>query len=206
VAGLGSSVAWRRCSGRCRRSRRCRCSRWSRCSRRRTSPAAPVRAPAPGSRLLPLPARCGGGALLPWHVVGVPVWPRPSSARRSGGASFSSLSRRPLRWSGKGKPRWGWWLGRLALCLPPSLLNPGAATAGRNPLAAPAWTARATEAAPLPPLRWRGHRSVWRGGKRGFSPRSGFDSRVSAPDPSACGSPGWRGRPIARPPCAMRLG
>jgi hypothetical protein len=52
---------------------------------------------------------------------------------------------------------------------PPSLLNPGTATARRNPLATPAWIARATEAAPLPPLRRLGHRGVWRGGKRGFS-------------------------------------
>jgi hypothetical protein len=38
------------------------------------------------------------------------------------------------------------------------------------------------------------------GGKRGFSfPRSGFDSRAGAPDPSACGSLDWRGHPIARP-------
>jgi hypothetical protein len=55
VAGL--SVAWRRCSGRWRRAQRCRCPRWCRCSRRRTYSAAPVRAPAPGSRPLLLPVR-----------------------------------------------------------------------------------------------------------------------------------------------------
>jgi hypothetical protein len=47
------------------------------------------------------------------------VWPRPSLARHSGGASSSSLSRRSLSWGGKGKPHWGWWRGQLALCLPP---------------------------------------------------------------------------------------
>jgi hypothetical protein len=105
----------------------------------------------------------------------------------------------------KGKTPMGlvaWTTGSLP---PPTLLNPGAATAGRNPLAAPAWTARATVAAPPPPLRGRSHRGVARGVKED-PPRSGFDSRASAPDPSACGSPGWRGRPIARPLCdAARL-
>jgi hypothetical protein len=116
MAGL--SVAWRRCSGRCRHSRWCRCHRWSRCSRRRTSPAAPSRAPAPGSRPLPLPARRGGGTLLPWHVVGALVgrvlpWPGAAAAPPSPPSHGC-----PLRWRGKGKPQWGWWLGRLALCLP----------------------------------------------------------------------------------------
>jgi hypothetical protein len=37
----------------------------------------------------PLPPRGGGCGLRPWRVVGVPLWSRPSSARRSGGAPFS---------------------------------------------------------------------------------------------------------------------
>jgi hypothetical protein len=123
--------------------------------------AAPVRAPAPGSRPLPLPARRGGGALLPWHVVGAPVWPRPPLGWRSGGAFSYSLSRRSHRWGGKGKTQWGWWRWTTGSLPPPLLLNPGAARAGRNPYAAPAWTARASVAAP-PPLSARA-RSQGRG-------------------------------------------
>jgi hypothetical protein len=37
------------------------------------------------------------------------------------------------------------------------------------------------------------------GVKEDSPPRSGFDPRASASNPSACGSPGWRGRPFARP-------
>jgi hypothetical protein len=71
--------------------------------------------------------------------------------RRSCGASTCSLSRRSHRWGGKGKPQWGWWRWTTGSLPPPSLLNPGAAREGRNPYAAPAWTARAPVAAP-PPL------------------------------------------------------
>jgi hypothetical protein len=105
----------------------------------------------------------------------------PLARRRCAGVAASLLG--PVQWrrllllpltapsqvEWKGKTSMGlvaWMAGPLR---PPSLLNPGAATTGRNPLAAPAWSARATEAAPLPPLRRLGHRGVWRGGKRGFS-------------------------------------
>jgi hypothetical protein len=69
-------VAWRRCSRRCRRPWRRGCSRSG-------------SAPFPNADDLLFSPRGGGCGLRPWHVVGVPVWPRLSSARRSGGAPFS---------------------------------------------------------------------------------------------------------------------
>jgi hypothetical protein len=206
VAGLGSPVAWRWCSGRCRRSR------WSRCSRQRSSPAAPVRAPgssppAPRSRLLPLPARRGGGALLPWCVVGVPVWPRPSSARRSGGASFSipltALSQE--KWKGKtpmGLVAWA------AGSLPPPLAFepwhrngeakspscPGLDRPGDRGGAAPSFAQAKTQGC------------VWRGVKVVF-PRPGRIrlARERAPVPRRAGRLAGAAVP-SRAPCAMRLG
>jgi hypothetical protein len=65
--------------------------------------------------------RCGSrrGALLPWHVVGAPVWPRPPLGRRSSGAFSCSLSRRSHRRGGEGKPQWGWWRWTTGPRLPP---------------------------------------------------------------------------------------
>jgi hypothetical protein len=83
VAGL--SVAWRRCFGRWRRSRRCRCPRWCRCSHRRTYSAAPVRAPAPGSRPLLLPVRRATRRTP------------PLARRRRAGVAASSLGLAQLR-------------------------------------------------------------------------------------------------------------
>jgi hypothetical protein len=173
VAGLGSSVVWR-----------CRRSRWSRCSRQRSSPSAPVRAPgsslpAPRSRLLPLPARCGGGALLRWHVVGVPLWPRPSSARRSGGAPFflplTALSQEKR----KGKTLMGlvaWTSGSLP---PPSLLNHGTANGEAKTSSCPGFDRPGSRGSAAPPSCRLGCRGVWRGVKEVFPARAGFDSRVS---------------------------
>jgi hypothetical protein len=155
VAGLGSSVAWRWCSGRCRRSQ------WSRCSRQRTSPAAPVRAPgssfpapsSPGAarrrRAPPLARRrCAGVAA---SLLG------PAQRRRLLlPPSHGALSGEVERENPNGVGSLDGWLS----ASPPSLLNPGTATARRNPQAAPAWTARATEVALLPPSRRLGRRGV----------------------------------------------
>jgi hypothetical protein len=69
-------VAWRRCSG------QCRCPWWRGCSRSDS-------APFPNADSLLFPPRGGGCGLRPWRVVGVPMWPRLSSARRSGSAPFT---------------------------------------------------------------------------------------------------------------------
>jgi hypothetical protein len=132
-----------------------------------------------GSRLLPCPARRGGGALPPSSN------PAQTEAVESG------------------KPQRGWWLGvRASPAWRPFETRPQAARGG---------------IAPRTPGRSQGGAGGARG-RRSVSPqmRAVRGSRVftspavdSDPArthrPSACGPPGWRGRPIARH-CAMRLG
>jgi hypothetical protein len=136
--------------------------------------------PAPRSRLLPLPVRRGGGALLSWRVVGVPVWPRPSSARRSGGAPFflplTALSQEKR----KGKTPMGlvaWTSGSLP---PPSLLNPGTANGKAKTPSCPGFDRPGGRGSAAPPSRRLRYRGVWHGVKEVFPVRAGFDSRVSA--------------------------
>jgi hypothetical protein len=98
--------------------------------------------------------RCG--RVLPWAGAAAAPSPAPSH-----GALTDGVERENPNGVGCG--------GQLALSLPPLLLNPGAARAGRNPYAAPAWTARAPVAAP--PFLSAQVRSQGRGVgvKRGFS-------------------------------------
>jgi hypothetical protein len=89
---------------------------------------------------------------------------------------------------------------------PPSLLNPGATRAGRNPYAAPAWTARAPVAAP-PPLSARA-RSQGRGVgvKEDFPPPGPGSIRARArPVPRRAGRLTGAAIP-SRAPCAVGLG
>jgi hypothetical protein len=91
--------------------------------------------------------RCG--RVLPWDGAAAAPSPAPSHGALTDGVEREN----PNRVGGGGQ---------LALRLPPpALLNPGAARAGRNPYAAPAWTARAPVAA-LPSLSARA-RSQGRG-------------------------------------------
>jgi hypothetical protein len=153
--------------------------------------------------------RCGArrGALLPWHAVGAPVWPRPPLGRRSSDAFSCSLSRCSHRWGGKGKPQRGWWRWATGSLPPSSLLNPGAARGGRNLYAAPAWTARAPVAAP-PPLSARVRsQGIGRGGKRGFSPPGPGSIRARArPVPRRAGRLAGKAIPSRVSPCAVWLG
>jgi hypothetical protein len=112
-------VAWRRCSRRRGRSRR----RSRSCSRSGSFPSADG---------LLSSSRDGGCGLRPWRVGGTPVRRVPPQLDAAAAPSSSSLSRRAHWRRGKGKPQWGWWLGRLGRSLPlplkPSAANVGAKT------------------------------------------------------------------------------
>jgi hypothetical protein len=201
VAGLGSSVAWRWCSGRCRRSR------WSRCSRQRTSPAAPVRAPgssfpapsSPGAarrrRAPPLARRrCAGVAAF---LLG------PAQRRRLLlPPSHGALSGEVERENPNGVGSLDGWLSASPLAFEPWHCNgeakspccPGLDRPGDRGGAAPSFAQARTQGC------------VWRGVK-GVFPRPGRIrlARERAPIPLRAGRLAGAAVP-SRAPCTMRLG
>jgi hypothetical protein len=160
-------VAWRRCSGRCRRSWRCRCPR-----RRSSSSALAPRSwlLAPGSSL----PRRGTAAARSFPLLSRRKQRRWRGENPNGVGGLASVIRLPgafearpraarvicpqcpwpSAWLGKWHPRWR------------SSHASGARGVGGNSVIALPW---------LSPTLARTHR------------------------PSACGPPGWRGRPVARP-------
>jgi hypothetical protein len=109
-------MAWRRCSRRRGRSQR----RSRSCSRSGSFPSADG---------LLSSSRDGGCGLRPWRVSGAPVRRIPPRLDAAAAPSSPSLSRRAHWRRGKGKPQWGWWLGRSGRSLPLPL-KPGAANVG----------------------------------------------------------------------------
>jgi hypothetical protein len=169
------------------------------------TPANVLRSSGPCSRSWFTASSSSGAARRrcapPWPVVGAAVWPLLPLGRRRGGAFSFSLSQRSLRWGGKGKPQWGWWRWTTSSLPPPLLLNPSAARAGRNPCAAPAWTARAPVAAP-PPLSARP-----RSQGQGAGVKGDFPSPVQVRLARGCARPlgvrvAWLARPSHRAPPA----
>jgi hypothetical protein len=187
-------VSWRRCSRRRGRSRRRRRS----CSRSGSSPSADD---------LLSSSRDGGCRLRPWRVGGAPVHRVPPQLDAAAAPSSPSLSRCAHWRRRKGKPQWGWWLGRSGLSLPLPL-KPGAANVGAKapimPRLGPAGRPRRHLLPPRQP-RCRGVRCR---GKRG-SPAPGPGStrvHARAPAPRRAGKPDGecvpsrvRGRGAGRP-------
>jgi hypothetical protein len=193
VAGLSMACRW--CSGvkafqRGRRSPVVQVFTPAMCS------AALVCAPAAlGSRLLPLPVRRGGDALLPWLVVGAPVWPPLPLGRRSGGAFPHPLSRLPLSvWAEEENPSGVGGGGQQALRLPPLLLKPRRREDGAKSRGCPSWVrpgGRGGAACPL--LCAPGTPRHGAGAKGSFLSPARLHSRAGAPIPlgvRAAGRPG----------------
>jgi hypothetical protein len=171
------------------------------------TPANVLRSSGPCSRSWFTASSSSGAARRrcapPWPVVGAAVWPLLPLGRRRGGAFSFSLSQRSLRWGGKGKPQWGWWRWTTSSLPPPLLLNPSAARAGRNPCAAPAWTARAPVAAP-PPLSARPRSQGQGAGVKGDFP-SPVQVRLARGRARPLGvHAGWAVRPRPAPRALVR--